>query len=399
MKIFKILSSDLDAILLALILCINCLRVSLGLVDTTFIFYVVYFLCAIILYRKHSITFKRLLKKSRPIKNIFFLVVLMASYALLSLIWSPIDGVLKIFLKFILSLFIGILAVAVQPEKIKKVLLIVIIINIGYSILLLSRPSILGKTMGEGLNYLNATLPLGLALSLSLVRIISLLVNKGRSIYVLLWLAVSLLFFVALLLFSARGVLLFPPLIMLVTLLVMKKRNKLILWLLIPIIIAVLLLAYSFYINTASDYAVSRMFDLFESTDEEDRWELWSKSLHDIKDNLWFIFGGGIQAFEYNGSIKYYPHNIFIEVIGEYGILGIIISITLLWNIFTGYLRTRLSPCIANSNNIYYCVMGGFVYYTLTFCKSFSLYEGLPLFVFIGFCFSMFNSLDSCDKD
>lgn len=395
MKIFKSLSSDIDVILLALILCINCLRVSLGLVDTTFILYVVYFLCAIILFRRYSITFKRLLKNSRTIKNIFFLVVLMVFYALISLMWIPIDGALTIFLKFLLSLFIGIFAVAVQPEKIEKVLLIVIIINIGYSILLLTLPSILEKTMGEGLNYLNATLPLGLALSLTLVRSISQFVNKGRSIYGLLWLAVSLLFFVALLRFVARGVLLFPPLIALVTLLVMKKRNKIILWLFIPFIIAVLLLAYNFYVNNASDYAVSRMFNLFESTDGEDRWELWSKSLRDIRDNLWFILGGGIQAFEYKSSINYYPHNIFIEVIGEYGILGIIISITLFWNIFTGFLRTRLSASIADSNNTYYCVIGGFLYYTLTFCKSFSLYDGLPLFIFIGFCFSMFNSLDS----
>ena len=100
-----------------------------------------------------------------------------------------------------------------------------------------------------------------------------------------------------------------------------------------------------------------------------------------------------MDAFRYNSSIHYYPHNFFIQVIGEYGLIGIIASVMTLWNVVKGFIKYRIKAKMAGESVVLYCTMGAFVYYTLTFSKSFSLYDGLPLFVVIAFCLSLSHQL------
>ena len=45
MKLFNYIRNNIDVILLSLVLCINCIRVILGLGETTLILYGLYFLC------------------------------------------------------------------------------------------------------------------------------------------------------------------------------------------------------------------------------------------------------------------------------------------------------------------------------------------------------------------
>lgn len=393
MKLLKYFISNIDAILLALVICVNCLRVALGLGETTIILYSLYFLCAAVLLAKYASSFSYILRKNKTINAFFIVVVLIALYALISMTWLPAEKVFLTFLKFLLSLMIGVLAVALPPEKIRIVLDWVIIVNISYSVLLIVIPSMADTAMGSGLNYLNVTLPLGLAMTITLVRAQNSLSNKGDLIMALLWLLVSALFFVVMVRFVARGVLIFPPVIAILIFLFMKKEHKYISWLLIPLFLGSIILFYNYYLQNASDYAVHRMMNLVESSEEEDRWVIWGKALKDIVDNLWFIMGGGIEAFRHISSIHYYPHNIFIQVIGEYGLLGIIISVMVIWNVVKGFVRNKKKAYNAGETDAFYCVIGSYAYYTLTFSKSFSLYDGLPLFLFIAFCLSIFNTL------
>ena len=263
----------------------------------------------------------------------------------------------------------------------------------GYASALIINPGLADVAMGAGLNYLNATLPLGLALTLSLIKSLNAISNKGGLVISAFWLSISALFFVALVGFVARGVLLFPPLIAILMFIFMRKEHKYIAWLLIPIFLGVLILFYRYYMQNASDYAATRMMSLVESSDDEDRWALWSSAIKEIKDNYWYFVGGGIESFRYNSTIHYYPHNIFIQVIGEYGLLGIIVSIMIIWNVVKGFVRSQVEANYLGKSDLLYCVVGAFFYYTLTFSKSFSLYDGLPLFVFIALCLSIFYNL------
>jgi hypothetical protein len=330
-----------------------------------------------------------MLRKDNIVKAFLVVVVIMVMYAAISLVWIPSNETITTFLKFILSLMIGVYSVSMPIEKIKGTLNWIIIINVAYSIILLAMPSLADQAMGAGLNYLNATLPLGLALTLILIKSLDAVSNKGGIIMSAVWIVVSGLYFLALMGFVARGVIIFPPLIAVIMFLFMEKKHRYVAWLLIPVFAGVLYLFFVYYISNASDYAMSRMTNLLESSEDEDRWELWSKALNEMGDKLWYIIGGGIEAFRYNSSIGFYPHNIFIQVIGEYGLIGIIVSIMILWNVTKGFIKTRTIASMTGESVVLYCTMGAFVYYTLTFSKSFSLYDGLPLFVMIAFCLSL----------
>lgn len=393
MKWYKYIPSNIDAILLSLVICINCIRVILGLGETTVLLYALFVWCAAVLIKRYSKKLSHMIRRKKIIQSFVVVIALMVLYATVSMTWIPSNEIYLTYLKFILSLVIGVLSVALPIEKIKEVIKWIIIVNLGYAFLLIINPSLADVAMGAGLNYLNATLPLGLALTLSLIMSLNAISNKGGLIISSFWLLISALFFIALVGFVARGVLIFPPMIAVLMFIFMKKEHKYTVWLLIPMFVGVLFIFYQYYLLNASDYAANRMMRFFEASDEEDRWELWSMAIKEIKDNYWYILGGGIDSFRYDSKIHFYPHNIFIQVIGEYGLLGIIISIMILGNVVKGFVRSKGDAYNLGESALLYCIMGSFFYYTLTYCKSFSLYDGLPLFVIIAFCLAIFYNL------
>ncbi len=390
MKWYKYIPSNIDAILLSLVICINCIRVILGLGETTIILYALFILCAFVLILRYSKKLFHMMRKKKMIQSFVVVIALMVLYATVSMSWIPSDEIYITYLKFILSLVIGVFSVALPIEKIKEVIKWVIVVNIGYAILFIINPDLADVAMRAGLNYLNVTLPLGLALTLSLIMSLNAISNKGGLVISSFWLLVSALFFIALVGFVARGVLIFPPLIAIIMFVFMKKEHKYISWLLIPMFLGVLFMFYQYYLLNASDYAANRMMRFFEASEDEDRWELWSQAIKEIKDNYWYFLGGGIDSFRYVSRIHFYPHNIFIQVIGEYGLLGIIITIMILWNVVKGFVHSKVYAYYLRESALFYCIMGAFVYYTLTYSKSFSLYDGLPLFVVIAFCLAIF---------
>lgn len=393
MKLYNYIKKNIDVIVLSFLICVNCIRVILGLGETTLMLYGLYLLCVILLFVNYGKKLFELILKVKIFNSFFIVIVLIILYASVSLIWIQSSEIISTYLKFVLSLIIGALAVAMPINKIKIAINYIVAINVIYAILILLYPRLAETSMNNGLNYLNVTLPLGLALTITLIKSMYLIINKSGFILTAIWILFSALFFVAMVGFVARGALLFPPLIAIMMFVFIKKEHKFISWLLIPLFLGVLLLFYLYYMNNASDYAISRMMRMMESTDEESRWDLWYAALSDIVNRYWFIIGGGIDAFRYNSSIHFYPHNIFIQVIGEYGILGIILSFMTLWSIIKGFLISRNRVIRYDESQVLYCLIGAYAYYTLTFSKSFSLYDGLPLFIIISFCLSLFYQL------
>ena len=231
-------------------------------------------------------------------------------------------------------------------------------------------------------NYLNATLTLGLIFTLSLISVFYYYII-GEKMKFLLWLVVSYLLLMTLFQFSARGVLLFPPAIAILLLPFIGRKNIIksaILFLLICFIISI---AISLFLENSSGYTLYHMQRLFESTEEESRFDVWSKSIYIISENFWFILGGGLNAFM--EELHLYPHNFFLQLIGEYGIIGIIwiyFFILISFRFIKGNLFLRHE----HNEIMNYYVIGGFLYYFCTFSKSFSLYDTLPLLIYFMFC-------------
>ena len=86
--------------------------------------------------------------------------------------------------------------------------------------------------------------------------------------------------------------------------------------------------------NYDSLLTLNRLLTLTSSTDESMRIYLFSSAidlwLTDIKT---FFFGGGVKSFPIfinQNSLGYYPHNIFLEVLSELGLVGIILFFKML---------------------------------------------------------------------
>ena len=86
--------------------------------------------------------------------------------------------------------------------------------------------------------------------------------------------------------------------------------------------------------NYDSLLTLNRLLTLTSSTDDSMRIYLFSNAI-----DLWltdlktFLFGGGVKSFPIfinQNSLGFYPHNIFLEVLSELGIVGIILFLKML---------------------------------------------------------------------
>lgn len=103
--------------------------------------------------------------------------------------------------------------------------------------------------------------------------------------------------------------------------------------------------------NYDSLLTLNRLLTLTSSTDESMRIYLFSSAidlwLTDIKT---FFFGGGVKSFPIfinQNSLGFYPHNIFLEVLSELGLVGIILFFKMLsipyYNLHKNNLLTMLT--------------------------------------------------------
>ena len=82
-------------------------------------------------------------------------------------------------------------------------------------------------------------------------------------------------------------------------------------------------------LNQESFLTINRFFSLFDENDQSSRLYFFSQSIQ-----LWtndintILFGGGVKSypiFTYQNEFGVYPHNVFLEILSELGIVGLII--------------------------------------------------------------------------
>lgn len=390
MKVVNNIFTYLDSILVALILNINVLRYFMNIVDTNAILYLLYFVCIVVLFYKNKNIVTYQYKKNTIIKYYTWYLCGIICYSLVTSVLFT--GELVIFYKFLISILIAIFCIGFDSLHQKKVLIYFYIINISYGLLVLSSPQRVNSYLAGDVNYLNMTLTLGLCLTISLVGFVT-FYYLNKKLVCLFYLIGGIFFFIVTMFFPARGVLLFPPLIAIYTAYVGRKNNMGKFVIFIVFLIVLILGAYQYFISTASEYALIHMTGLFENTEGESRIVVWKQSWNEIIDNLWIFFGGGLNKFQQ--EIGFYPHNIYLHILADFGILALVGFIYLTIKVFRCY-KEETSVFKINTMShgfIYRLSFSSFFYYLLTFCKSFSMYDSCPLLIMMSFCltFKCFN--------
>lgn len=369
-----------DTLLLSLIININVLRFFLNIEDTSLSLYILYIACIISLYIKNKQNLKIRIKNSVTIKSYCFFWGLCLSYFVVTCCIFTYE--FQILCKYLVAIIIAILCLGFEIKKIKSLFFIIFFINFIFTLKILSNIDFVYSYMAGSVNYLNMTLTLGLCLSLALSSVVLSILNKIRN-RLLLFSSLTLFFFLAILPFPARGVMLFPPLIAIIIALINGKKHKLkLLSIFIGLAVIVLVGAY-YFLQNASEYALIHMTNLFEDTEDESRIGLWATAFNAVFNNYWVFWGAGLNGFKL--IMDFYPHNIFVHLLADTGFVGFIGFSIFVYYIIIKYINVgRRAP--TDCAEAYHWCFISFLYYLLTFCKSFSMYDSCPLLIMISLC-------------
>ena len=241
-------------------------------------------------------------------------------------------------------------------------------------------------------NYLEVTLPLGLGLTFSLIY---LFICKNSLVEKLCYYSAAAIQLFAMLKFSARGNLVFPFLITIVLLLYKSRVNKNKAFR--NFFQAVLIILIALYVITrfASEFLLSRLTRMFSQLSKESRVPIYRYFIGYIFDHVNYIWGFG---FGRSGEILHaggfvtsnYPHNFVMEIVGEMGIVGIALLVCTSVQIIKAeraqIFILRQNSFQKNSEDFlqFFLMNAGLLFYLFTYIKSYSIYDGYQLFIFIS---------------
>ncbi len=125
----------------------------------------------------------------------------------------------------------------------------------------------------------------------------------------------------------------------------------------------VLLLLFTL-LNQEFLFTINRLFALFGYNDESMRIYLFSQSIHLWTQDIYtMLFGAGVKSFPifiYQNDFGVYPHNVFLEILSELGLVGLIIFLKIL----SLFYKNRGSNELINAFSIFtifvFCVTGSF---------------------------------------
>lgn len=398
----------LECILLALILNMNSIRIIFGNKIGSIIAYSIYILFVILLFIK-SIK-KRYISINKNIIVISGFVIVAIS--LISLLIRGKVAYLSTWIKFLVSILIGINASTFSIKQIKITFKYIVFTGGIYSIYILnniSRLQYLIKHMPDQINYLVVTLPLGVTLTATLIFIFYSKKLKMKIIYFIS----SIVLLAALFNFQARANLIFPIIITVFILLisVIKKPSNLI-KLILGVLVGVIVLRMSIqYLDV--DKLILRLSRLFNETESEPRVLLYFNYWKYITEDFRWIVGIGFNesknALSAMHMIETYPHNFILEIFGELGVVGLLCCISIILKIYQ-YIISILGWMLKNLRNvnerqfiinkdekIISCnlVISCFIFYFLTYFKSYSIYDAYQLFSITGFVVAIYTELFS----
>lgn len=393
MNIFRVVKCNIDSFLVASLLSVNALRVFMGITKTSVSLYLIYLMTILVLFTKYQRRIVKMLNSNIKVSYISFFIIYILLFSFLSLTWVVYEKAPMTFLKFVISLMIAYLCLFIPAKKISVIMYSFLIINTVYGIYCFLFPMRVVLLFDEGMNYLNVTLTLGASFTISLVGF-ALSIFKKEMLKCLIWSLLSTVLFISLTGFIARGAILIPPIVVfLLTPFMGKKRSLKTIFVVMILSLATIYLS-QLYMNMVSDYGAHRMMKTFEDTENEDRWGIWEYSWQVMVNRKWFIIGGGIDAFR---SVAYYPHNLFLQILGEFGLIPFISFVFLQLSIVNRFIKCSRIWDFPYRNMLFF-VVACLIYYTMTFSKSFSFYDGFPVFIMMALSFSLLEESKSLLK-
>lgn len=224
------------------------------------------------------------------------------------------------------------------------------------------------KTSRElGQHYLTVAMPIGAAISFSFVN--SLTVGK-RLINRIIMAVISLLFLLALSKLLSRGALIFTCIITITLFFystLFNSKNSIASRLLTLVLTVSIVSTIIYFLIPLIDFRqVGRIMKLLESSNEESRIGIYLYSLELIKLKPLFGYGTGSTSFLYNS----YPHNIFLDILVQGGIV-LLIPFVLFVLLYFYTVSNLVKSYACNPFLIGFCAMS--LFFFLQWNTSFSL--------------------------
>lgn len=385
--LFKI---NLCSLFAGMILSMNGIRYLLDIQESNFLIYGIYVIFIAFGIMKYS----NKIKSPYPISTgvLFIICTMTLFYCILTSIWGGTNAIIDA-IKLTISVMVAYIVSLMNSKDIRYTIDTMYVIIVSYVVIVLLKPEKIDPYIIKGSNYLVLSLPIGLVLSMMLIRIILHFYNKINLVYMIPDIIASILCFVGLTKFSGRGSILFPFLIAILFVLFLGKKYFFKMIPIMIILIMAVIIAYRFFIKNADPYIVNRFLRMFNENSSEDRWEIWRGYIDYALSNQWFLVGGGTGSAvrEY----YFYPHNLYLHLAGEFGIIGIITSMCFTFCTISKEVWGFRSISIRDNKNslIFYELCAGTIYMFLNFMKSFSLYDCCPLLIFIMALVTFTNNL------
>ena len=375
-----------DVLLLMLIICMNINRYYLGR-DSNILYYAFYILFIIIgvftcCADGNHIERIRITADSVPS---FIAVSLLVAFSFIRAPEHGVDGIIAA-AKFLVSLIVALVASTFSQNKIKKLYTLIIVYNVVYCAVILYSPQKATQQMVYGgMNYLNITLTIGLLLSLSLCYVLLSYYSFSSRKTFFVSIAISAVALYTMTRFNSRGSILLPIISMGIILLMIAPNKPLRFLGAVLVVGGLVYFGFQIYVNNTSEYIHNRMLRLFRDTNSESRIDIWGNYIETIIDRKWWIVGGGTNASRL--ELGYYPHNLYLQLIGEFGLIGFFVGAAFTIRIVRAivyvhkFSRRSIREYI-EILTIFYLTVSSVLYYWFTFMKSFSFYDACPLFVF-----------------
>lgn len=391
-------NANICCVLLAMILSMNGIRYLLNIQESNALIYGVYVVFIVLGYFKY---YSRITNKYS--KNNIYLIIFTVFIVIYSLVTAIFGGKEAIFeaIKLIIIAFIIFIVYFMTTEDLRETLNYTYAFILCYVFVLLLKPNRINTYLSKGSTYLNLALPIGLVLTMLLIRIVLRFYNKDKVLQIISECTAGVLCFVALTKLSGRGSIIFPLVITVLFVFILGRKHIFKMVFMLFLVLLTATIAYKFFLRTADSYIINRFVRLFNDMGSEDRWDIWKGYIvYSLKHN-WFIFGGGTGAAvrEY----RFYPHNLYLHMAGEFGIIGIISSIYYtiysIKNTLWGFNNIRIKD--RKNALLFYELSAGVTYMFLNFMKSFSLYDCCPLLVLIIALISFTNNykMEKCNGE
>ena len=245
-------------------------------------------------------------------------------------------------------------------------------------VLLLDR----GYIYSSGVNYLLLSLTIGLYTCISLLYVVFSKSKLWKTLYIFLF----IIGWYALFSMQSRAIFLIVSLFSFVLpwfLLTSKNRLKVYGFGLVLLVVAISFFQDSI-VDIYSNSAISeRMFELFYNFEDEPRIILYSLYFQNFTD--FFLTGYGINGTDsgvYSSMTEVHPHNFILEMISEFGLIGLLFS-------FIFIFRPMYIILMKIENNLHVITIATmYLYYLIIFMKSFTIYDSYALFFVTGIVFN-----------